>query len=161
MRLQQVSFLAAAPAVMALGVMACDSTSAMQEDRLPPPTPSVSASTLVLRPAGRTPALQVSARVWNETSEAMRVAVGPECPLFVRVFPDTTEEYQGSVDGSMACAPGTLTLLLAPGDTTVLTRVLTAAELAPHPPGTYGINVVVTTTAAIIGMWGGTIDLPL
>jgi hypothetical protein len=154
MRLRAIPFFA-------MALLACDGSSSLQEHRLPPPTVSVSASTLVLHPAGSPPALRVSALVRNETSEPLQVAVGPACPLFVRVFPDSTGEYQASVDASMACATGTPTLLLAPGDSTVLTRLLTAADLALYGPGTYGVNVVVTTSTAIIGVWGGAIALPL
>ena len=61
----------------------------------------------------------------------------------------------------MACAPGGPTIALAPGDTAVLTRVLGADTLATFAPGTYGVNVAVTTTAAVIGVWGGAVQLPL
>jgi len=65
------------------------------------------------------------------------------------------------VGGDKACAPGGPTLELAPGDTTVLTRVLGADTLASFAPGMYGVNVAVTTSTALIGVWAGAVQLPL
>jgi hypothetical protein len=130
-------------------------------NRLPPPTLSVSATTHVLSVASGAPDLEVSALLRNATLSRIRVAVGVQCPLFVRVFPDPTGEYAGSLDASMACPPGASTLELAPGETTVLTRVLAAATLASFAPGTYGVNVAVTTSTGLIGVWAGAVQLPL
>jgi hypothetical protein len=90
-----------------------------------------------------------------------QVAVGAQCPLFVQIFPDPTGEPSASASGSMACARGGPTLDLAPGDTAVLTRVLTAETLAAFAPGTYGVSVMVTATTQLIGAWGGAVQLPL
>jgi len=68
---------------------------------------------------------------------------------------------RGSLDASMACPPGASTLELAPGETTVLTRVLDADTLASFAPGTYGVNVAVTTSTGLIGVWAGPVQLPL
>jgi len=65
------------------------------------------------------------------------------------------------LDASMACPPGASTLELAPGETTVLTRVLDADTLASFAPGTYGVNVAVTTSPGLIGVWAGRVQLPL
>jgi hypothetical protein len=89
------------------------------------------------------------------------VAVGVGCPLFVKLFPDPTGEYEGSTDSSMGCLSGGPALDLAPGDTAVLTRVIGADTLASFAPGTYGINVVVTTNPFLIGVWAGAVQLPL
>ncbi|HYT69939.1 MAG TPA: hypothetical protein VEK78_01075, partial [Gemmatimonadales bacterium] len=85
----------------------------------------------------------------------IRIALGTQCPLFVRIFPDPTGEYAASVNGSMACPPGASPLELAPGDTAVLTRVLGADTLASFAPGTYGVNVAVTTSTGLLGVWAG------
>ncbi len=52
-------------------------------------------------------------------------------------------------------------LELAPGDSAVLTRVLRSESLAGFAPGTYGVNVAVTTPRYLIGTWAGAIRLPL
>ena len=52
-------------------------------------------------------------------------------------------------------------LELAPGDTAVLTRVLSADTLGSFAPGTYGVNVAVTTSTGLIGVWAGAVQLPL
>jgi len=61
----------------------------------------------------------------------------------------------------MACPPDASMLELAPGDTTMLTRVLRADTLASFAPGTYGVNVAVTTSTGLIGLWAGAVQLPL
>jgi hypothetical protein len=66
-----------------------------------------------------------------------------------------------SLGESDACPLSGPTLNLAPGDTTVLTRVFSADTLALFAAGTYGINVSVTTKAGLIGVWAGAVQLPL
>lgn len=155
----------AMPLLVALGLLACKGQTPTGEDdsglRLPPPTLFVSATTRVLPVVGGAADLQVAAVLRNATMSHIQVAVGPQCPLFVRLFPDSTGEYSGSLDQSMACLPGGPTLDLAPGDTTVLTRVLRAGTLASFAQGKYGVNVAVTSSTALIGVWAGAIQLPL
>lgn len=149
--------------LVALGLMACTGSAPTQTQglRTLPPTLSVSATTDVISAAGGAPELEISALLRNETKVGFQVAVGAQCPLYVRLFPDPTGAYSDSLSASMACAPGGPTIALAPGDTAVLTRVLGADTLATFAPGTYGVNVAVTTTAAVIGVWGGAVQLPL
>jgi hypothetical protein len=151
--------------LVALGVMACTSQAPTQGDsglRLAPPTLSVSATTrVVASTAGGAPRLEVSAVLRNATGSHIRVAVGARCPLFVRLVPDSTGEPLGSLDAGMACAPGGPTLDVGPGDTAVLTRALGADSLATFAPGTYGVNVAVTTSTALVGVWAGAVQLPL
>jgi len=97
----------------------------------------------------------------NSTKSHILLVNGAQCPLFVRLFPDPTGEQSGSLDLSMGCKSGGPTLDLAPGDTATLTRVFPADTLASFAPGMYGINVVVTTTTDVSGVWGGTVLLPL
>jgi hypothetical protein len=122
------------PVLVAL--CACTGRGPTEMNRLPPPTVSVSASTRVVSVASGAPNLGVSASLRNATKLRIGVAVGSQCPLFVRVFPDPTGEYAGSLNASMACPPDASMLELAPGDTAVLTRVLGADTLASFAPGT-------------------------
>src|SRR5882762_4427318 len=147
------------PVLVALG--ACTGRGPTEMNRLAPPTVSVSASTRAVSVASGAPNLEVSASLRNATKLRIGVAVGAQCPLFVRVFPDPTGEYAGSLDASVACPPNVSMLELAPGDTTVLTRVLGSDTLASFAPGTYGVNVAVTTTTGLIGVWAGAVQLPL
>jgi len=140
---------------------ACTDPAPTEMNRLAPPTLSVSAATRAVSVPNGSPNLEVSASLRNATRLRIRVAVGTQCPLFVRIFPDPTGEYAGSVDGSMACPPGASTLELAPGDTAVVTRVLGADTLASFAPGTYGVNVAVTTSTGLLGVWAGAVQLPL
>lgn len=151
--------------LVALGLVACACeapTEPSERHRLPlPPTLSVSATTHVLSVAAGALDLEVVASLRNATTSRIRVAVGSQCPLFVRLFPNPTGEYAVSLNASMACPPGASTLELAPDDTTVLTRVLGADTLASFAPGTYGVNVAVTTSTALLGAWAGAVQLPL
>ena len=145
-----------------LCAMSCKSSGPTATDlRVAPPTLSVSATSRALAVAGSASELEVSALLRNETTAPIRVMVGAACPLFVRIFSDQTRESQGSLDSSMGCALSGPSLDLAPGDTTVLTRVIGGAELSSYLAGTYGINVVVTTNPGLIGVWAGAITLPL
>lgn len=147
--------------LVALALFACTGQGPTEMNRLAPPTLSVSATTRVLPVASGAPDLEVSASLRNATRTRLWVALGAQCPLFVRVFPDPTGEFAGSLDASMACPPGASTLELAPGDSTVLTRVLGADSLASFAPGNYGVNVAVTTSTGLIGVWAGAVQLPL
>ena len=147
--------------LVTLAVFACAGPTQTEMNRLPPPTLSITATTQVLSIAGGAPVLQVSAAIRNATTQRIQVSVGANCPLYVHVFPDPTGQYQLSTDPSMACAAGASTLDLVPGDSTVLTRVLAADELASRAPGTYGVGVAVTTSTALIGVWAGIVQLPL
>ena len=144
----------------ALMVGACTSQSPTGYNRLPPPSLQVTGTSHVVSSAG-VPSLEVLASLRNPTTTRIQVAVGTECPLFVTLFPDPTGQQQGSVDASMACAPGGSTLDLAPGDSAVLTRILPGDSLTGFTPGTYGVNVAVTTSTRVIGTWAGAVQLPL
>ena len=100
---------------------------------------SLRAGTRVVQVAGATPALEVSVTLLNTTPASIHVAAGPQCP-FVSIFADPTGEPMGSLTGAMTC-PAEPSVDVAPGDSTVLTRVLPADTLATFPPGTYGVNV--------------------
>jgi len=145
--------------LVALTVGACTGESPTQL-RLAPPTLSITATTRVVS-AGGGSNLEVSASLRNATASRIRVAVGAQCPLFVRLFLDPTGEPAGSLDSSMACVLGASTIELAPGDTAALTRVLSADTFVSFAPGTYGVNVAVTTSSGLLGVWAGAVQLPL
>ena len=125
-----------------------------------PPTLSVAASTRVVRSSGQ-PALEVAATLRNATTTHIRVASGAACPLAVRLFSDPTGQAQGTLDASTACTAASPSLDLAPGDSAMVTHVVPADSLASLGSGVYGVNVAVTTTTAVIGVWAGTVTLPL
>ncbi len=127
---------------------------------LAPPTLSLSGMTRVTSASG-VRALEIAASLRNSTRVRIQVAVGAQCPLFVKLFPDATGAPVGSLGPSMGCAPGGPTIDLAPGDTALLTRVLPGDSLASFVPGTYGVNVAVTTSTGLLGAWAGAVHLPL
>jgi hypothetical protein len=130
--------------------------------RLPPPTPTFSATTRVLPVAGNAPALEVSASLQNATTTHFIVA---QCPLVIGVSPYPPGSYGGASD---ECPPGSPTRELAPGDTATMTRVLGADTLASFAPGQYRVSVNVTfheitqtTGNTIMGGSAGIVQLPL
>jgi hypothetical protein len=149
----------------AAALTACANREPTQVDtttrRLAPPALAMVATSRVVSSAGGAPALEVTATLWNPSTSHILLAVGPECPLVVWVFPDPTGEFMGSVDPSKGCASIGATRDVAPGDTIVLTRTVGADAFASLAAGTYGVNVAVTTNTAIMGGWGGAVHLPL
>lgn len=148
------------PLFVAAIAAACGDTATAVRRSRPPPLLTLNAATRVLS-AGAVNELEVSASLRNETTTQIRVAVGSECPLYVRIFPDPTGEAADSLSSSWACALDGRTIALVPGDTAVLTRVLGADTLASFAPGRYGVDVAVTTSTGLIGKRAGTIQLPL
>jgi len=146
-------------AALSLSLAAC-ARARPTELQTAPPTLDVIATTRILSTGGNAN-LEVSASVQNNTSSHFRLEVGSRCPLYVRLFPDPTGQYADSLAPSMGCISSDSIVDLAPGDTSSVLRVLPADSLANYAPGTYGVNVVVTTTAGVIGAWAGAIQLPL
>jgi hypothetical protein len=122
---------------------------------------NVTAYTQVVPVPGGAPSLQISAVLTNPSTTHILVGMGPQCPLFVQLLSDPTGQPMGSLDGSMACPSSTVTLDVAPGDSAILTRTLTAAALTQYPSGTYGVDISVTTSTALTGVWAGAVQLPL
>ena len=150
--------------ILAVGSLACAAERSTDNDvglRLAPPTLSLSATARPISNASGGNDLEVSALLRNSTKTHIGVAVGAQCPLFVRIFPDPTGEQSGALDASMGCPSGAPQLDVAPSDSLVLTRILSTDELRSFPPGAYGINVAVTTTAGLMGGWAGAVQLPL
>src|SRR5919204_1492741 len=91
--------------VAVLTVGACTGQSSTNLHRLAPPTLRVTGTSRAVSAAGA-PDLEVSASLRNATTVRIQVTVGAQCPLFVHFLPDPSGEPVGSLDGSMACAPG-------------------------------------------------------
>jgi hypothetical protein len=103
--------------------------------------------------------LKVSVTLHNYTSVHLQAVVSASCPFAVRIFPDSTGAYE--YIGVNACPAGGSALDVAPADSVVLTRMISADSLATFARGTYGVNVLVGTTTGAIGAWAGAIQLPL
>lgn len=148
------------PLLVALSLLACrgEAPTSTGENRLPPPTVSVSASTSVISLPSGDPGLEVIAFLRNGTTSHIRVYHGAQCPLYVSIDWDPTGEPAGSLWWWMACPWSTVPMDLAPGDTASLTRVF--GPFTSITPGTYGINVAVTTSTGLIGVWAGAVHLP-
>jgi len=147
-----------------IGLVACTDEGPTLSDsrlRVAPPTLSVSATSRVSVNAGSGPELEVSASLQNKTKSHIQVAVGAQCPLFVQIFPNPTGEQRVTTSSTMACPSGGPTLDIAPGGSAVLTRVFSAETLASYAEGRYGINVAVTSSTGVLGVWAGAVELPL
>jgi hypothetical protein len=142
---------------LAACVIGCSGKSPTDFDRLAPPSPSVTATTRVVSNGGVL-SLEVSASVGNPTAVHFRVSAGSQCPS-VRIFSDPTGEYE--LSSGPACPSDGPTLDLAPGDSVMLKRVFPPDSLTSFSPGLYGVNVQVTTDRVLVGVWAGTVRLPL
>jgi hypothetical protein len=150
--------------VVFFGLSACADQGPRLEDsrlRLAPPSLSITATSRVVMSAAGESELEVSASLQNFTKTHISVAVGPQCPLFVKIFANPSGERMVTTNSSMACPAGGPMVDVAPGTTTVLTRVVPASTLSSFAPGTYGVNVAVTTSTSLVGTWAGAIELPL
>ncbi|MDE3128361.1 MAG: hypothetical protein KGL38_10175 [Gemmatimonadota bacterium] len=148
-------------AAIALAAAACGGAPTGTGRSLPPPTLQVSGSTRIRTDSGGQSELEVLAALSNPTSVHILVGMGAQCPLYVHVYPDPTGAYMVPAGGPAGCAASAMTLDLAPGDSAVLTRVVPPDSLASLAPGTYGVALGVVTSTAIIGMWAGTVQLPV
>lgn len=148
-------------ALAAVGLAGCHGERLLTEDHLGPPLPQVTATTRIL--GGSDPAVEVEAIVRNPTGKHILMPTSAVCPLYVRIFPDSSGQEQGAVGPSMECSIQRTTPLLdlAPGDSTRLSRTIPSDSLASYPRGTYGVNVAITIVSGVIGVWAGAIRLPL
>lgn len=103
--------------------------------------------------------LTITAIVANRSGIHLKVVNAPECPFALRIFPDATGEFM--VATGVMCPSTASTTDLAPNDSLVLSRTLSAFDLMQYQPGTYGINVTVGTTTALVTAWGGAVKFPL
>lgn len=150
----------------ALSVLACDpadTTSCRGCLTTSPPTLDLSSKVRVLPVAGGAPNLEVSVSLMNGTSTSFVVL---QCPLVIHFSPYPPGSYGAS--GSDQCPSGAPVRSLTPGDTSVMTRVLSADTLASFAPGQYRVAVNVTFHEVtrtygntIAGNSAGIIQLPL
>jgi hypothetical protein len=150
----------------ALSVLACDltdTTSCRGCLTTSPPTPNLSSKIRVLPVAGGAPSLEVSVSLMNGTSTSFVVL---QCPLVIHFSPYPPGSY--STSGSDQCPSGAPARPLTPGDTSVITRVLSADTLASFAPGQYRVAVSVTFHVVnrtdgntVAGNSAGIVQLPL
>ena len=156
MTLRRITLVGAAAACA--GCAADRSTIPFSGLDVTPPSPAVTAVNHAVADGTGRLALQVVASLRNPGGVHLKVDVGPQCPLRVRMFPDSIPWGAGPADG---CPASSATFDLAPGDSTTLEHTISADSLATMPAGTYGISVAVTTGAIITVVFGGTVRLPL
>jgi hypothetical protein len=150
--------------VVAASVLACtDHGSPTQNNglTLPPPHLTMTATSRVIATDGGARALEISAMMKNETDKVMAVEVDPNCPLIVQIQPDPTGEPQGSTAASDFCPLSGPMLAIAPGDSTVLTRVIGSDSLAAYGSGTFGLSALASTSTVLMAVWAGAVQLPL
>ena len=105
--------------------------------------------------------LVVTAVVRNATRSSATIFTGASCAPFVSLFSNPSGEYQSHLSPAMQCPVGSPSVALAPGDSIALVNRLLARDLAQYSPGTYGIDVAITTGTELTGRSAGNIDLPL
>ena len=72
-----------------VGLSACADHGPRLEDsrlRLAPPSLAITATSRVVVSAAGEPELEVAASLQNFTETHIRVAVAPDCPLFIKIF---------------------------------------------------------------------------
>jgi len=151
---------------IALSVPGCrgpDTTSCRGCFSVGPEVPTLSARIRVLPVSGRSPDLQVSASLVNQTSTTFVVL---QCPLVVRFSPYPPGSY--GTAAADQCPSGAPRFLLLPGASSVMTRVLDADTLATFAPGQYRVAVNVTFYEAartegntVAGLSAGIVQMPM
>jgi len=152
-----------------LSLLACESsrtTSVKPCDgclTLMPPMPGLSGRIRVVAGEGQPPGLQVLVFLVNRTPSPLALL---HCPMVVRLAPFPP----GSLDtGHLPkCESSAARERLFPGDSTVITRVLTADSLALFGPGQYFVGAILTYAEIsgtddywVVGVPSGVIQLPL
>ena len=151
--------------VVACGVWllyGCDTTAPNTEFRKSlPPIPLD--FTLSVRSASGTDGvdLVVTAVVRNTRPSSVTILTGATCAPYLALFPNPSGEYQSHVTPAMQCPSTSPSTTLSPGDSISLVNRVTAPELLRLPPGKYGIDAAITTTAEMFGRSAGNVDLPL
>lgn len=148
----------------AASVLACaDHGSPTQDSGLtfPPPRLTMTATSRVIAADGGARALEVSAMLKNETDTVLAVVVDPNCPLIVLIESDPTGEPRQSTAASDFCPLSGSRLAIAPGDSTVLTRVIGSDSLAAYGSGTFGLSALASTSTSLTAVWAGAVQLPL
>lgn len=111
---------------------------------------------------GGTPFLQVDMTLTNRTSTRFYYASGGDCPLTVRLVPDSASGKLGAVDGSMACTAPTGLSELSPGQTRTYSTLVAGDSLTTTArPGVYAVIAALTMRDSVTGGEVATITLPL
>jgi hypothetical protein len=126
-----------------------------------PPSPSLVGSARIVSDAGGQLAVEIAARLHNGTSVHLHLGTGPSCPLYVRMFPDSTGEATVVGGFPAHCPASAFTLDLAPGDSIVLSQTMAASEFSSLQPMIYGFNVGVVFDYGSVTGWAGAVRLPL
>ena len=149
------------PVVLLVGALACAGDRLTNDNMMRAgegPAFTVVVGTRVIADTGGALALEAFASIKNETTVHLGLV---QCQPHVELVSDPTSQHPGSLDGSMACPSGSPTLDMAPGDSTMQSRVLSAATLAAYAPGQYSAGIVVTSTTGLSGLPLGEVLLPL
>ena len=145
-----------AVAVALAGLAACSDGASVVSPGHPPALPNIRATSV---DSGGS--LRIVAVVSNRTTVHLQVAVPPQCPLAVAIFPDSTGGAGMVRSGTPTCAASASTTDLAPGDSVIISRTLLANELFQYSPGLYAIDVTVVSKMAMVSVWSGDVRLPL
>ncbi len=139
---------------------------------LPPSTPETRFATRVLAGAGGASELELTTWFVNRTTVHIRVGSGAQCP-WVGFYPGEVGALPWE-EAWVNCRPAP-SIDLAPGDSTVITRVVPADKLATYTPGPYLVEVFATISTSewcsdvpdgipvtgVQGVWSGWMELPL
>jgi hypothetical protein len=144
-------------------LLACTACGADQMVRMTPAPPSpILVGTVRVVPDGNGQlGVEVAAHVSNSTNVHFHLGTASNCPLYVRIFPDSTGEPIGVGGFPDPCPSSLLTIDLAPGDSIVLTQFTPASVFTSLPPMLYGFNVGVAFDQRSITGWAGSVRVPL
>jgi hypothetical protein len=77
------------------------------------------------------------------------------------MFLDSTGEAKSSSGEQTTCPLNVASIDHAPEDSVALRRLVTSKTIGSFAAGLYGVNVQVTTDRGVIGLWAGSVRLPL
>jgi hypothetical protein len=137
-----------------IGLTACSDGESVTDTNFQPP--------LVLRtfPLDSGGVLRVRLTISNPTRVHLQVANSPQCPFAVHLYPDSVQQFE--IPALDAFCYNARTTDVAPGDSLVLSRLLSPTDLSQYAPGRYIIEATVAldnfNTASVID---GAVNLPL
>ena len=116
-------------------------------------------ATLAVLVTGGFPVLEVTVTLHNYTPVHLQAVVSTTCPFAEHIFPDSSGAY--AYIGVVGCPAGGVNVDVAPGDSTILRKMIGADTLGTFAPGMYGVDILVGTVSGSIGAWAGAVRLPL
>ena len=137
-----------------IGLTACSDGASVTDSDVRPP--------VVLRtfPLDSGGVLRIRLAISNPRGVHLQVANSAECPFAVHLYPDSVQQF-GIPALDAFCYNARITDV-APGDSLVLSRLLSPTDLSQYPPGRYIIEATVVldhfNTASVID---GAVSLPL